>query len=270
MTTAPRRRDSGNQLLDYLPDDEYQRLEPRLQRVSFALRQVVQQFEAEINHVYFPITAIFSQLTILEEDDPVEAATVGREGFVGLTLALGVEQSPVRTICQVDGEAFRLSGPQFVEALESSPVLARLVNRYIAFTVRASVQTLACNALHSVESRACRWLLLVHAQARSDTFPMTHEFLAFMLGVRRQTVTVVAGTLQNAGMIQYRRGHVTVLDRVLLEESACECYATIRDYYEKVVTLPPRRAVQLERPDNSANGIIKLSPGGQTGVRPSD
>lgn len=236
MSATPRLRDSGNQLLDRLPAAEFDPLKPMLQRVSLTLRQIVHQNDAEVTHVHFPTTALFSLLTVLEEDDPVEAATVGREGFIGLAAALGVEVSPNRVICQMQGDSLRLPIRPFLEAMARGPALTRVIDRYIAFSLRSTSQGIACNALHTVEARASRWLLIIHDQAGRDDFPMTHEFLAFMLGVRRQSVTVVAGALQNAGLINYRRGTITILDRPRLEEAACECYDAARSYYERVVS----------------------------------
>lgn len=230
MSSTPQLRDSGNQLLDRLTKDDYELLLPRFQNVSLSLRQVVHQFEDEVSYIYFPTTALFSFLTVLEEDDPVETATVGKEGFVGLTVPLGVLASPHRVMCQMNGDSLRLSVRSFLEALEQSPELKTLVNHYVVFSMRSISQTIACNALHSAEARAARWLLMVHDQAGQDEFPMTHEFLAYMLGVRRQTVTVVAGTLQNAGLIGYRRGTILIKDRERLEEAACECYGAVRKY----------------------------------------
>jgi CRP-like cAMP-binding protein len=235
MPATTRLRDTGNIILDQLPADEFDTLEPMLQRVNLTLRQIVHQFDADVSHVHFPTTSLISLLTVLEEDDPVEAATVGKEGFVGLAAALGVGASPHRAMCQMGGDSLRLPIRRLAEAMERCPRLTRLIHRYAAFSLRGMGQAIACNALHTVEARACRWLLIIHDQAGSDEFPMTHEFLAFMLGVRRQTVTVIAGTLQNAGLISYHRGVIRILDRPRLEEAACECYAVIRDYYEHIV-----------------------------------
>ena len=222
-------------LLDRLPADEYDSMIPSLQRTGLVLRQVIQQVDADTTHVHFPITALASLLTVLEEDDPVEAATVGREGFLGLAAAFGVGLSPHRVICQMPGESLRMPVNSFREAMSRGPVLAGLIHRYGVFALRYTGQGIACNALHLIEARACRWLLMMHDQAGRDEFPLTQEFLAFMLGSRRQGVTVVAGSLQNAGMIAYRRGTVMVLDRPMIEEAACECYATVRDYYGRVM-----------------------------------
>ena len=193
MSAHPRLRDCGNLLLDQLPAADFDALEPSLQRVSLTLKQVVHEFDADVAHIHFPTTALMSLMTVLEEDDPVEAATVGREGFIGLAAALGVEASPHRAMCQMAGESLRLPVGPFLEALGRGPGLTRLLHRYVAFSLRLVGQGVACNALHPIEARASRWLLMIHDQARRDEFPMTQEFLAYMLGVRRQTVTVVAG-----------------------------------------------------------------------------
>jgi CRP-like cAMP-binding protein len=196
----------------------------------------VHEFDAEVSYVHFPTTALVSLLTVLEEDDPVESATVGREGFIGLAAAMGVEASPHRVLCQLNGDSLRLPVRPFLAAMRRDQGLAHLILLYTAFSLRSVGQSVACNAPHTAEGRASRWLLTTHDQARGDTFPMTQEFLASMLGVRRQTVTIVAGSLQNAGLIDYRRGIIHVLDRSRLEDAACECYAVIRGYYERVVS----------------------------------
>lgn len=235
MPVTPRLRDSGNDLLDRLPADEFDPLKSMLQRVSLSLKEIIYQQEAEVTHVHFPTTALVSLLTVLEEDVPVESATVGREGFVGVAAALGVEASPHRVICQMVGDSVRLPIRPFLEAMARGTALRRAVDRFVVYSLRVADQGIACNALHAVEARACRWLLMVHDQARREEFPMTQEFLAFMLGVRRQTVTVVAGALQGAGLISYRRGVITIVDRAGLEEASCECYDSIRGYYDRVV-----------------------------------
>jgi CRP-like cAMP-binding protein len=235
MSLAPQ-RDSGNHILDLLPQADFDIVSPMLQLVELTYKQTVQKFEEDMAHAYFPTSGMISLMTVLQDEDPVEVATIGRNGLVGLPLALGVAASPHLAICQMAGEALRLPARSFRDAMRRAPGLERLVHLYIAWTLRSAGQGVACNALHPVEERACRWLLMLHNQAASDEFAMTQEFLAYMLGVRRQSVTVVAGALQNAGLIRYRRGVITVLDRARLEESACECYATLREYYTDVMT----------------------------------
>ena len=192
MSDNPILRDSGNRLLDRLPACEFGPLESLLESMSLTQRMVLQQFESEVEYVFFPTTAMLSLLTILEEDDPIESMTVGREGFVGTAASLGVDSSPHRVICQMPGEVYRLPLRSFREALGNGPGLTRMIQRYLAYALRTTSQTAACNILHTIEARASRWLLLVHDQAHHADFPMTQEFLAFMLGVRRQSVTVVA------------------------------------------------------------------------------
>ncbi|WP_435021682.1 Crp/Fnr family transcriptional regulator [Tundrisphaera sp. TA3] len=235
MPSFPTYRNIDNFILDRLPDQEYGRIAPHLRLVPLELRQVIHQIDEEMDHVYFPTTALSSLLTVLEAEDPVEAAAVGREGFIGAVAGLDLTQSPHRVICQMPGESFRLPIEAFHEALAQSPVLSRLVSRYHAYLMRYFSQGIACNALHMAEARAARWLLISHDQARADEFALTQEFLGVMLGVRRQGVTVITGVLQNAGIIAHRRGHFMVLDRGRLEEVACECYAATRAYHERVM-----------------------------------
>jgi len=234
MTDPSRLRDSGNHLLDGIPAAEFASLEPWIQRVQLALKEVVHQFDADVTHLHFPTTAMLSLLTVFEDDDPVETATVGSEGFAGMAAAMGVVMSPHRVLCQMKGESIRLPVAPFLETLSHAPGLTRVIHLYNVYSLRVASQGLACNLQHSVEARACRWLLLMDDQAEGGEFPMTQEFMAYMLGVRRQTVTVIAGTLQGAGLISYHRGMMHVLDRPQLEDAACECYDTIRKYYERV------------------------------------
>jgi CRP-like cAMP-binding protein len=235
MRTPLRLRDTGNGLLDLLPQAEYDWLEPDLQRVSLTIKQVIQQFDTDIVYVHFPTTALASLLVVLEEDDPVEVSTVGQGGMVGQSVWLGAELIPHRVICQMSGQSFRLPARKFLEGVERGPVLLALVKKYLAFTIRDFSQTIACNTFHTVEARASRWLLLIHDQAARAEFAITQDFLAYMLGVRRQTVTVVVGALQTAGLIRVRRGFITVLDRDGLESASCECYATSVKAYQSIV-----------------------------------
>ncbi|WP_435020214.1 Crp/Fnr family transcriptional regulator [Tundrisphaera sp. TA3] len=235
MDAPLRFRDSGNWLLDRIPTDEYGLLAPHLQREGMELKQVIHQIDEDVDFLQFPTSALASALLVLEEEDPIEAATVGREGMLGVAAALGVAESPHRVICQMAGEMIRIPTREFLRAMARGPIIARLIRRYAVFSIRHAGQGIACNALHLSEARACRWLLSIHDQAGSDEFPLTQEFLALMLGLRRQGVTVIAGTLQNAGIISYHRGRIRVLDRLRLEDAACECYAASRRYYEQIM-----------------------------------
>jgi hypothetical protein len=184
----------------------------------------------------FPTTAVASVLMLMEDGSEVEAGLVGAEGMVGLSVALGLEGALYQSICQVPGGAWRLPARALPKALEGSRLLDATIKRYLAFRLREAAQLVACNTLHPLPKRLGRWLLMSQDRAGRDEFPMTHEFLCELLGVKRQTVA--AGTLQAAGLIRYRWGIVRVLDRGRLEEAVCECYADMRDFYDRVFRDP--------------------------------
>lgn len=226
---------TGNQLLDRLPRGEADGLMALLEPVSLPLGHEVAQQDGPLSHVLFPTSGIVSQVVLMEDGRVVEASTVGREGMVGVNVILAPDTNATTATSQVAGEALRMPVGRFLENMEPGGTLDRLVRRYAAYTLRSANQTVACNLLHSVEERMCRWLLTTHDRAGADEFPLTHEFLAEMLGVRRQTVTVIAGMLQEAGLIHYRRGVLRILDRERLEEASCECYQVVRDLYDRIV-----------------------------------
>lgn len=231
--SMPRR--TGNRLLDRLPEDEYVRLAPSLVSTTLKLKHILNQAGNPIHDVHFPTSAVVSTLVLMEDGSEVETILIGAEGMVGLTVALGIDFALHNAICQVPGDAFRLPATSFQEALQRSPTLDALIRRYTAVVLRQVTQVVACNARHPVNERLCRWLLMSHDRADRDEFPMTQEFMAEMLGVRRQTVTITAGTLQEAGLITFRRGIIRIDDRPRLEEAACECYAVIRTLSERIL-----------------------------------
>jgi CRP-like cAMP-binding protein len=233
--SQPMPRRTGNRLLDRLPEDEYARLSPSLVLTTLKLKQVLNQADDTIHGIYFPTTAVVSTLVLMEDGSEVETILIGAEGVVGLTVALGIDFALHNAICQVSGKAFHLPVSAFRQALEQSPTLDSLMRRYTAVVLRQVTQVVACNALHPVNERLSRWLLMSHDRAVRDEFPMTQEFMGEMLGVRRQTVTITAGTLQRAGLITIRRGIIRIVDRSLLEEAACECYAVIRALYDRIL-----------------------------------
>jgi CRP-like cAMP-binding protein len=226
---------TGNRLLDRLPEEEYDRLAPSLVSESLALKQILVEGDDPIRDVYFPTTALVSTLVVLEDGSEVETTLTGVEGMVGLPVALGIDFGLSKAICQVPGETWRLPAHAFREALEWSRPTDALFRRYAAVVLRQTAQIVACNARHPVSERLCRWLLMSHDRVGRDDFPMTHDFMAEMLGVRRQTVTVVAGTLQGAGLITVRRGMIRVVDRCRLEDASCECYGFIRALYDRIL-----------------------------------
>jgi len=225
-----------NQLLRSLPGEQYAQLLPYLEPVELTTRQVLWQPDSTIHSLYFPRTAVVSLLTPLQEDLPVEAATVGREGMAGTPVVLGVRVTHVQAIAQVPGRAARLDAERFTTQLRHADgALFPLLLRYAQALQEQTAQSVACNRRHAIEERCARWLLMTADRVGTDEFPLTQEFLAFMLGVRRASVTVAAGMLQLAGLIEYHRGKIKVLDRNRLEAASCECYAVVRRRYERLL-----------------------------------
>ena len=228
-------RTERNRLLRALPPDEYQWLEPHLKSVSLTHKQVLAGENEPFRHVYFIETGVISVVNHVA-GGTVEVGTIGNEGLAGLSVFLDVNAIPSRTFVQVPGEAKRIAADIFAAGADERPVLRRVLHRYTqAFLTQVS-QTAACNRAHELQERCARWLLMTHDRvAGADSFPITHEFLSFMLGVRRAGVTVAAGTLQRAGLIRYSRGKVTVLDREGLEAASCECYGIVRKHFERLL-----------------------------------
>lgn len=228
----------GNRLLDCLSERERDKLVPLLEVVSMRRGEELYERDAELTYVYFPVSGVWSCVVGMTSGENVEAASVGNEGMLGYQAYLDVDVAPHTTVAQVGGGALRLSVEAFRDALRRSSELESLVRRYVAYTIHCANQTVACNGLHSVEERACRWLLMMHDRVGRDDFPVTHETLAEMLGAHRQTVSIVAGTLQRAGLITYRRGVLHVGDRRRLERAACECYAFTTKLFDAIVHCP--------------------------------
>jgi len=227
----------SNRLLSALPEGDYERLKGQLQPRAVQQKQPLGEAGYRIDEVHFPVDAVVSILTRMDEGPSVEIATIGNEGVVGLTVAWGgtvMNPREVATV-QVPGHVVSMEAAAFREELDRQGALASLVERYtLAFFSQVS-QQVACNGLHSVEQRCARWLLLTHDRVGTDEFPMTHEFLAQMLGVRRASVTVTAGILQKAGFVAFTRGRVAVVDREGLEGAACECYSVTREVYDRLL-----------------------------------
>lgn len=235
MSPATETGPTGNHLLDRLPKGESHRILELMETMPLPLgREVVQQ-DGPLSHVLFPTSGMVSLVVLMEDGRVAEASTVGREGIVGVSAMLSKDSSPATATSQVAGEALSMPVHGFLEEIARGGTFERLVRSYAAYTLRYANQTVACNLLHSVEERMCRWLLMIHDRTGSDEFPFTHELLSEMLGVRRQTVTVIAGELQNQGLIQYRRGILRILDREGLEAGSCECYSVIKDAYDRLV-----------------------------------
>jgi CRP-like cAMP-binding protein len=225
----------ANRLLRALDPELFEAVRHFLEVVDLSARDPVYERGQPIDQVYFPIDAVVSVVADMSDGAVIEVATVGREGIVGIPALLQAENDEHRAFTQVPGRALRLSTPRFLELVEASKPFERLLHRYIQALITQISRSAACNRVHSIDERAGRWLLLTHDRAGRDEFPLTQEFLAQMLGVRRPSVTTAAGMLQKAGLIKYSRGRVTVVDREGLENASCECYRVIRDEYERLV-----------------------------------
>jgi CRP-like cAMP-binding protein len=233
--TAPQSpRNLPNKLLANLTPREYELLKPHLEEISLIDRQVLYQPDEEIQYVYFPFGGVVSLLTIMKDGSGVEIATVGNEGMVGTPIVLGALSMHEQALCQIPGDAMRIKSKTLLKQMDRTPNLKRLMSRYMQGLVVQFTQGVACNRLHTIEQRCARWLLMTHDCVNTDTFPLTQEFLAQMLGVRRAGVNEAAGTLQNDGLITYHRGVIKVIDRKGLEAVACECYGVIVDQFEKL------------------------------------
>jgi CRP-like cAMP-binding protein len=218
-----------NHLLRALPIDEYERVAAHLRPARLDLKQVLVVAKEPIRDVYFVREGVTSILADEQAGGVVEVGTIGNEGFVGLPLLHGVDRLPFRVIVQVEGDAWRLDAAVFRRLVDERPAFrARLLLFAQFFTIQLG-QSVACNRLHTVEERCARWLLMTHDRVRGDHFTLTHEFLAYMLGVRRAGVSVALGVLQRQGLITSSRSHVTVLDRERLEAAACDCYRITRE-----------------------------------------
>ena len=235
--TTPNR--TGNRLLDRLPRNEYKTLLPQLDTISFGQEDEVCAQNGRLAFVYFPTNGVFSSVILMQDGERIEATAIGKEGMVGVPAILGLDFSPDTTALFVPGECLRLSVASLIQAVKPGRELDRLLRRYAAYSLGNAKQSVACNALHSVEERMCRLLLTTQDRVGKDEFSLTHELLSVMLGVRRQSVSSVAGTLQKAGFIAYRHGVMRVVDREGLEAASCECYEVTETLYDRIMKLPP-------------------------------
>lgn len=225
-----------NLLLSMLPESAYASLAPHLEPVSITARQVAWRPEGRIHALYFPRSAVFSLLTPLQRHSPVESATIGYEGVIGVPVILGVSASHSLAVVQVDGEAARVDAERFREWISQQEEATRLIFlRYAYVLLEQTAQSVACNRKHALEERCARWLLATRDRVSADEFALTHEFLAAMLGVRRASVTVALGLLQQEGYLTYSRGRLRVTDAAGLEQTSCECYRIVRAEQERIM-----------------------------------
>jgi CRP-like cAMP-binding protein len=224
-----------NRLLAGLPADEYERLRSNLQPVSFALGEVVYEFAAQLDYVFFPTTTIISLLYTMENGSTAEMGLTGNDGVVGIGLFMGGGTMPNRAVVQSAGEAFKMKAKPLQDEFGLGGTFQRLLLRYTQALITQISQTAVCNRLHSVEQQLSRWLLLSHDRLHTNELIMTQELIADMLGVRREGVTVAAGRLQDEGAISYVRGRILILDRAKLEAAACECYRVVKDEVDRLL-----------------------------------
>src|SRR5439155_20110529 len=226
--TDIRGRSVENKILLTIPDHEYRALRPHLEFVLLEMHQVLQDPGERIEFGFFLNSGLASLMIVTSDARSVEVGMVGSEGFVGAPLAMGVRDSSQRAIIQVPADAFRVKSELLETILASAPVLQQGLNHFVLLQGLQVAQLAACNRLHEIEQRLARWLLMTQDRVGSDVLPITHDFLAQMLGTGRPTVSVAAGVLQRGGMIEYMRGTIKILERKKLEDAACECYRVIQ------------------------------------------
>jgi CRP-like cAMP-binding protein len=231
-TSAPQ---CENLLLATLSPDEYKALEPRLHQVHSRLKDIVGERNKPLDYVYFPCSSVLSVLAYMSNGVAVEVGTIGSEGFSGIELLAGGDLSTETTICQIEGDTLRMSARDFKEATAGDTPLRRITQRYLLVYLSIVSQSVACNRLHTIEERFARWVLITHDRVKGDQFHLTQEFLSDMLGVHRPSVSLVAGSFQQAGLLTYSRGRMTILHRQGLEDLACECYGMVSRQFDRLL-----------------------------------
>jgi CRP-like cAMP-binding protein len=232
---AVRANHRTNRLLAALEPDDFAALEPHLQGVMLKQDQVLYEMGDPLRHVYFPHNTVVSLVAVLKDGRSAEMAVYGCEGVLGLIGAIATRQAFGRYIVQASGTASRTEFDQLHEVISNRPRVRQLVLRFTEAMMIRVLQNVACNAIHSVEARCCRWILSMHDRLEGDTVPLTHEFLSEMLGVQRSTVSGITRSLQEAGFIRQGRGVITVTGRAGLEGASCECYGTVRRSFERLL-----------------------------------
>lgn len=228
----PPKRQYKNRVLAALPKAEIERLTPHLSPVTLKRGQTLA--EGKSNYAYFLEDGLASVVVTLEDGTTVEVGVIGKDGVVGLPVLLGADGMPGRTFVQLEASGYRIKAQRLKEEFERPGELRRHLQKYLLASLVQSAQDAACNRSHCIANRLARWLLTCHDRVESDRMPLTHEFLAEMLGAPRPTVTIAAGMLHQAGLIDYARGHVTIKNRSGLEEAACECYRVVREEFQRL------------------------------------
>jgi CRP-like cAMP-binding protein len=220
----------NNKILLSISDIDYSSLRPHLEYVNLPNHLVLHEADGKLEFVYFPNRGLISLVVVMRDGKTAEAGIVGNEGFTGTLAVVGLGRSPLQTVVQITGDGFRVEVGALQNTLESMPNLQWILSRYAIVQGMQVAQTAACNRLHDIKQRLARWLLMTQDRVDSASLPITHDFLATMLGSGRPSVTLAAGVLQKEGLIEYQRGAVKIVDRRKLEECACECYGVIQQY----------------------------------------
>jgi CRP-like cAMP-binding protein len=220
----------SNKILLSISDSEYNSIRPHLEYVRLPNHLVLHETGERLRFAYFPNRGLISLVVVMKDGKTAEAGVVGNEGFTGTPAAVGLSRGPLRAVVQITGDGFRIKVGALQNTLESAPRLQMMLNRYAAIRAMQVAQTAACNRLHDIRQRLARWLLMTQDRVNSGALPITHDFLATMLGTDRPSVSLAAGVLQKKGFIEYTRGAVKIVNRKKLENSACECYDVIRRY----------------------------------------
>lgn len=235
MTVPATAAACANFILSKLPQDEYQTLKPDLEFYPTPSKTILFERDSEIKYVYFPLSGAHSVLAIMKNGAAVEVGTIGYEGLSTVDILTGSKVATETTICQISGESLRMSVSKFNEALVCLPELRYLTYRFFQAYLSQVSQSVACNRLHSTQERFARWILISHDRVRGNSFQLSQEFLADMLGVHRPSVSIVAKNFQQAGLLKYSRGTINILDRKGIEEVCCECYSVVKKQFARAI-----------------------------------
>jgi CRP-like cAMP-binding protein len=219
-----------NEILNSIPDGEFQSIRPHLEYVILARHRILHEPSQKLDFAYFPNAGLISLVVAMEDGKTVEAGVVGNEGAAGIPSAVCLTRSPLREVVQIAGDGFRVEATALQHTLRTTPQFQMTLSRYAVVQGMQVAQTAACNRLHDVEQRLARWLLMAQDRVKTESLFITHDFLATMLGTDRPSVSLAAGMLQKKKIIEYTRGAVKILNRKKLESSACECYGVIRRF----------------------------------------
>ena len=224
-----------NWLLASLPAEDYARLLPELKPVTFTLGEVIYESQGHMEYVYFPTSSHVSLLYTMKDGSTAEVGLVGNEGLVGIALFMGGDTTPNRAIVQGAGRAYKMKASVMQDEFKRGGALQLLLLRYTQALITQISQTAVCNRLHTTEQRLCRWILMTHDRTQSDQLDMTHEFIANMLGIQREAVSLVAHRLREKGAIDYKRGRIQIINREILEKHSCECYQVVKVEHQRLV-----------------------------------